>query len=487
MATDRPTDLSRAIRSGRLSTLAAPAPSHRQEMGALNLNKGSAADGAAAVMEGALEDPLSMLDANDGGSFDSLQQIFGAEDSASTAAPAPAATRGSATAKAVAVNSSSAVASPGEGRAAQPAAEQPPLNVPRAPLASRLARFSDRAVQADPLAAPPQPAPAPAPARGSNGLSKFRDVDDRPEVVNTRRAMAAAKVVTPLVEAVSFHPGSLNTDTRARAKALSEMLVAVHSFAQATADAVGALAGKDVPQWQVTQYMEAAARTVSQRWMRQGPVDVKDMTAQMQGLFLGASSQPQIFQAIQAAGDAAYLEVDSADTARCRVATSSVAAAWQLYDWVTRDCLAIQHEGDQPSAYFTWGRDASEVVNFLLLRAITECQTLTLAVDSADLRTAHMQASIRRMADLIGAEYAAQTLLTMGWIQEQGPGEEARHREATAIAQFEAVMDHVFGWARQNFIRIENGAMRAVEQRFESNSNLPASGSRDGGLRPASD
>lgn len=484
MATDRTTDLSRAIRSGRLSALAAPAPSHRQEMGTLNLTKGGAADGAAAVMEGAVDDPLAMLDANDGGSFDSLQQIFGGEDPAPTPAPAPpAAPRGAATPKTV--NSSAAVAPPGAGRAARAGAEQPPLNAPRAPLASRLARFSERAVQADPLEAPAPPQPAPAPA--TNGLNKFRDVDDRPEVISTRRAMAAAKVVTPLVEAVSFHPGSLNTDTRVRAKALSEMLVAVHSFAQATADAVGALAGKDIPQWQVTQYMEAAARTVSQRWMRQGPVDVKDMTAQMQGLFLGASTQPQIFQAIQAAGDAAYLEVDSADTARCRVATSSVAAAWQLYDWVTRDCLAIQHEGDQPSAYFTWGRDASEVVNFLLLRAISECQTLTLAVDSADLRTAHMQASIRRMADLIGAEYAAQTLLTMGWIQEQGPGEEARHREATAIAQFEAVMDHVFGWARQNFIRIENGAMRAVEQRFESNSNLPASGSRDGGLRPASD
>lgn len=308
---------------------------------------------------------------------------------------------------------------------------------------------------------------------------------ERPEVITARKAMAAAKVCTPLVAAVSFHPGSLGRASEAQAKALADMLVAVHRFSQATAASAGAMAGAEVAQWLVTQFMASAASVIAQRWERDGSVDVQPMIGAMQQLL--ANPSPQLSEAILGASRDAYMEVaqtNDQETVTARLLASTSAAAWQLYDWVTHKDLALERHGSQPIAWFSWGYEVEEVVNKLLLRTLSECRALGLALESADLRTAHMQSSIRRMADLIGAEYVAQSVLAMQWIQEHGPGQVAQDREAISHAQFDAVLEHIYQWARTNFIRIENGAIRAVEQKFDEQPQSPLSGTA-GSPRPA--
>lgn len=344
----------------------------------------------------------------------------------------------------------------------------------------RSARFGGAA--GDPLAEKKSVA-APAPAASERPWSRFVAEEDRTSVIQARQAMAAAKVLAPLVAAVSFRPGSAGTHV-ARAAALKDMLLQVHRGATDTAMAWSQRAGRDVPAWCVSQLMQGFADIIARRWERTGAVDVETMVVMLNGIL--ADPSEDAVQLVLEASDQAYVEVTTREIAADRVAVSTAAAGWVLYDWVTHEQLSLDPKGCTPSRFYSYDQEPAEVVTKMLRAAVGFCRSVNLNVaEAADLRVSHLQASIRRMASLMGAEYVCQTRLVMDWLADDGiSDEEFRQRKAVAAAELDSrILPHVFEWARRNFLRIEEGAMGAMENLNEP-QNLRRGDSGDA-ARPA--
>lgn len=88
-----------------------------------------------------------------------------------------------------------------------------------------------------------------------------------------------------------------------------------------------------------------------------------------------------------------------------------------------------------------------------------------IRVGSLDLRTTHFQSSIRRLAELMGAEYISRTQLLLAWIEEPGQGQmEADRRRNEAWQQFEGrICADLVAWVRSNFLAVERSASKMME------------------------
>lgn len=310
------------------------------------------------------------------------------------------------------------------------------------------------------------PTSANADASSDRPWAKHVAQENTAVAITVKRGMAAAKVLTPLVAAVSFNPKSDGSPPE-RAKALSEMLVSVHKAAVSTAEAVSEVVGEDVPSWMVTSFMGALSTSVAKQWEVTGSADPSALSGSMLQMF--RSNSEAMKKMIVDASDDAYQEVTSRDVARDRISVSIVSAGWELYDWISHRSLSIEQSGGMPSQFYSYDRDIDEIVKMMLTRCVDEARALVVQVESADLRTAHLQQSIRRMANLVGAEYVTQTRGVMNWIGEENiSDEEFIARRHGASAQLTTrILPHIFEWARKNFLRIELGALKAIEDMNE--------------------
>lgn len=440
MATSTPSQLTRALRRGSVPTRTVPQNGH--VMG----------PPAGAVPE---DDPMAELAATLGPAGNTTTAPGGAAPVA--AAPGPEAPAQHLAP--LAATRSDPPAVPPAGGAAKPTA---PLR-----MSSRSVRYAVPA--SDPLStAPPSAAPAASPAPGSGRpWAQFVDQDRTPEAVDARKAMSAAKVVAPLVAAVSFHPGSSATP-KDMSQSLAAMMVAVHKTSTQIAERFSQQYGQDVPRWCVSQLMQTLAEVVARRWERSGTADVGQLGDLVSELL--TNQDGEVTRMLLEAAEQAYVEATSADVAANRVAVSTAGAAWTLYDWVTHDKLALS--GEVPSRFYSYDLEPAEVVTRMLKLCVSFCRAIPLNVDSADLRVAHLQASVRRMAALMGAEYVAQTRVVMDWIGDPAISDaEFAARKAAAAEQFETrIVPHVFEWARRNFLRVEQGAFQAIEDLNEKDN-----------------
>jgi hypothetical protein len=423
-----------------------------------------------------------------------LAQILGPTSTAAPAAPAPAAPAAPAPAAPTVAAAPAAttlahhhepdaaeLVVPLRAAAAPAPGPAPAGSMPTVPLRglTRAARFG--APVTDPLAAPPAPAAPPAStasgtqASGAAGRpwGSFVDPNRAPDVVSARQAMSAAKVVAPLVAAVSFKPGK-NGSPKEMAQSLTTMMVAVHRSSTRIAERWSQQYGKDVPAWTVSQLMQSMAEVVAQRWERAGTADVEQLTELMCGLL--TDQDGDVTRMLIEAADYAYVEASSPDVAANRLAVSTAGAGWTLYDWVTRDQLST---GDGYT--YSYDLEPSEVVSRMLRHCVSFCRSMPLNVSNADMRVAHMQASVRRMANLMGAEYVASTRTVMNWIgQEDISDEEFAARKHAAAKQFEThILPHVFEFASRNFLRVERGAFTAIEDLNEKQNTDGGSGAAD--------
>lgn len=325
-----------------------------------------------------------------------------------------------------------------------------------------------------PAAAPSQPAqdpvqPASAATAGpvaqepSRRWSRVTDESSRVDVINAKRGMAAAKVLAPLVAAISFAPGS-GSDPSIRGKALGPLVASVHRNAVDTAEALSRAFNQDVPSWMVTQLMHVYAQAFARQWQDHGSAN-----SQALGAFMGellTENSKEMASLITCAAEDAYVEVTGPDVARYRVAVSVTSAAWGLHEWVTHERLSVNDQGEMPSAFFTYGLPVSEIVNKMLVRCVDECRASVIQVESADLRVSHMQAAIGRMSQLMGAEYVTQTRSLMNWIGDESISQEeyVQRLEQSGSLLETQILPGVFEWARTNFLSIEQGAFSAIEQ-----------------------
>jgi len=188
---------------------------------------------------------------------------------------------------------------------------------------------------------------------------------------------------------------------------------------------------------------------------------------------------------IRGASEDSYVEVIHPEISRFRLSVTAANAGWVIHDWITHKQLSVDPKGEMPSRFFTYGRSVHELVNKVLVQVVDQCRGLVAQVESPDLRTAHMQSSINRMSNLVGSEYVTRTRQIMNWIAEDSISDaEYESRMEQAAAQFETtILPEIFEYARTNFIFIEQGAFRAIEELYE-NTKTPVPGA-GGTARPA--
>lgn len=320
----------------------------------------------------------------------------------------------------------------------------------------------------------------PAPPKSQRSWSKYIDEGDRVDAVTVKKAISAAKVITPLVAAVSFAPGS-DSDGAAKGAALTEMLVAMHRCAVSTTESISDRLGKDVPMWMLTQVMQAMSLAIGRRWEAGLGVDMPSLASNMAEIF--GDRSPEIGDLILGASEDAYVEVTNPDVATFRIGVSASEAAWRLYEWITHPRLSLDEKGDMPSRFFTYGMKPSDLVRMMLVRCVDECRGLVAQVDSADIRTSHMQSAIREMTKMVGSEYVTRTRHTMNWIADPLiSDQEYQLRMDSACRGLETdLLPQIFEMARINFISIERGAQRAIEdlnEKYKQEGFVPHSDTR---------
>lgn len=310
----------------------------------------------------------------------------------------------------------------------------------------------------------PDPAEAGAvvidkPATGRFGGLVSANAGDPASAKQAKINIAAVKALTPLVAAVSFYPGNA-AGSGMKSAALATLITGMHKAASDVAMAMAPLPSK--MDWVRGQVMQSIATAAAKQWETHGRVDMEAMGQQMASLLRNPSIEIQSIMEAQNGSDQ-YLDVDGPDVARARIALSASAAGWELFDWVTRSSLA---EGSPDGSVFSYGRSIDVIVELLLGRVLDEARAMQITVRNADIRIAHLQGSIRRIGQLVGAEYVAQTRAVIHWINaEDIDAAEKDRRLRAAIDQFETnVLPRIMDWTHKNFAGIEHRARKLMEE-----------------------
>lgn len=309
----------------------------------------------------------------------------------------------------------------------------------------------------------------PKPKAYTDGASPFaslvkpgQSVADR----TARRDVHAVKVVTRLVRAIAFKPGS-DAQARVKSEALSKLLGDVHKAASAIAIAAAPLDAHRP--WVHAMCSEAMADLVAAREERDTFGESLDMDAAIQAvsdLFESSETRPQIAEAIAGLSEAGYVEATSESIATDRVRASIGLAAWDLFDSVTDPRLG------KDAFRYTYDNKPEEIVATLSEEAVRIAREGNIRASNLDLRTMHLQGSIRRVAALLGAEYVNRTRQIMNWIGEGESDAEYERRCAEAKSSLKTVViPQVVELARRNFIAIEQIAPQLIEESKNAHAN----------------
>lgn len=305
-------------------------------------------------------------------------------------------------------------------------------------------------------------------------FGRLVDHEDGPGARQAKMNMAAVKALTPLVAAISFSPGS-SAEAPMKSKALATMIVKVKKAASDVVIAMGPSIGN--VDWAQGQIMQLMANAAAKQWEERGKIDLEPIALQMISLLQEPTAELQSVLDAYANPDA-YIEATGPDVARARISISVTGAAWEIFDWVTRDSLTLK---DQPSRVFSYDRPVDKVVELLLGRVIDEARSMQIIVNSTDIQVAHLQGSIRRIAQLAGAEYVTQTRAIMKWIDApEIDAVERERRYKAAVERFESdVVGKIMEWVHVNFAGIEHKARKLMENFDHVNQ------AQDGKNRPA--
>jgi hypothetical protein len=285
---------------------------------------------------------------------------------------------------------------------------------------------------------------------------------------NARINISAVKALTPLVASISFYPGNAAEPTM-KSTALANLIIKVQ---KAASDIVLAMEPTiSNADWARGQVMQSLAAIAAKQWEARGKVDLDGAVQHMLNVLRNPSVELQ--SALDSfTGAEAYVEARTPDIAKARVSLSVTGAAWELYDWVTRDSLRIK---DQPSRVFSYERPVDSVIETLMGRIIDEARGMQIQVNSADLQVSHLQGSIRRLVQLAGAEYVTQTNAILSWIDAPDVDPEERDRRMrAAVEQFDShVVPRIMEYVHINFIGIEHRARRLMDE-FDSGVTRPS-------------
>ena len=279
------------------------------------------------------------------------------------------------------------------------------------------------------------------------------------------------KVVTRLVRAIAFRPGS---DAAARIKSdeLARMLGEVTRAASAVAIAAAPLDAHRG--WVQALCAEAMAELVASRAENDTigePLNIDEAVSVISGMFEASETKEMTAEAIAALmSDSAYTEATSEAIAADKVRVSIGLAAWDLYDNVMHPRLGVD------AFRYTYGHKPEEIVSLLVDEAVRIAREMNIRTSSLDSRTMHLQGSIRRVAGLLGAEYVTRTRQIMNWIGADEDEKEYQRRCGEAEGSLKTVViPQVVELARRNFIAIE----QIAPQLLEDSKHAPANPQRE--------
>lgn len=282
---------------------------------------------------------------------------------------------------------------------------------------------------------------------------------DRSATKGARINMAAVKALTPLVASISFFPGT-SAEPTMKSSALASLIVKVQKAASDIVLAMGPTVSN--VDWARGQIMQELAKIAAKQWETAGKVDLDKAVTQMLAVLRSPSIEFQSALDAYSGGDT-YMEARTPDVAKARLSVSVSSAAWELYDWLTRDSLRLK---DQPFKVFSYGRSMDDVVELILGRVIDEARGMQIQIGSTDMQLSHLQGSIRRLVQLAGAEYVTQTNAILSWIDApEIDAPEHDRRLAAAVDQFEThVVPRIMEYVHVNFAGIEHRARKLMEE-----------------------
>lgn len=274
---------------------------------------------------------------------------------------------------------------------------------------------------------------------------------DREEHRRGRRDIHAVKTIARLVTAIARKPGSGMPNT-VKSQHLANLL---RSAGQAAQRIAASIATVDAHRpWVKAAATEAACTLVAAQWENDRENEVKPVEVQLaavEAVFREAGTDGGLRQTLDDLGAQGYVEASATDVAQARVELSLRMAAWDLYSSITHPLLG---RGD---FRYTYGRTPTQIVQRLLPEVVAIARQSSIRTDNLDLRTAHMQGSLRRIADLLGAEYVSRTRALMDWITDETiDNDEYQRRLARGNERFEAgIAEDLVEWTRTNFMAIE--------------------------------
>ena len=308
--------------------------------------------------------------------------------------------------------------------------------------------------------APPNFSHAPAPrARTALEVS----------VARTRENIHAVKVVTQLVAGVAFDPG-FSSDAASKSRVLREQLVLLSAGAKSLAQA----ANVGNKSWAIADCAQTLAGMIAQRSERamthpalqpsessgaQGHAAsavqsmrdyVQNNVSLVSEILKSGVHDGAVDEVLRDLGGKRYISADDPVIVRDRLNVSLAAALWELHDKVSG---AVYHYAQEPS----------EVVRLLSAQVVGITLQTSAQIESQDMRTAHMQGSMRRLCALIGSEYAARAAKARDWIQiGQAIGDYERADYVDKIFA-STTAPEIVAAARQNFMHIEKIAPQLLE------------------------
>lgn len=303
--------------------------------------------------------------------------------------------------------------------------------------------------------------PQSTPSSPFDGLS--RDGVDVRQEQSARNDIHAIKVVTRLIEGISFNPGSKAPDG-VKSATLRDQLVQVHLFAQQIAQA--AEPDRLNRTWVIAQCSEAVAELIAHRSEQLGmnnrlknaesssPTnfnDVKDQVAAVCHVLQSAQTSSSVMQALDGLAQSRYVEATDSSIVRDRLSVSIASATWALHEKVL-------------SSGFLYGLEPIQVIELLTAGMVSAAAESNISISSIDMRTAHLQGSIKRLSGLIAVEYLSKSQKVVQWIDDGIlVGENDRSSRANESFKTE-ILPEILMNARRNFIAIEKIAPKLLEQ-----------------------
>jgi hypothetical protein len=276
---------------------------------------------------------------------------------------------------------------------------------------------------------------------------------------SARNDIHAVKVVTKLVQGIAHNPGS-GASTSVKSTLLRDQLVLVGYLSRELAESCAPNEGHKP--WVLAQFSDAVAEMISKATERSRGIEFEkaaDVARQCTSVACEVMEMSRkdaqlaaVFDTLQ---NSRYVAAQDSATAKQRIMVSMSSAMWDLHEKISE-------------VGFIYGSSMASVIQDLSRDVLKTAMDASIEIDNLDMKTSHIQGSVRRYAGLLGAEYCARARNIQEWIKDGAlEGDATRERKASEMFSKE-ILPQVLASARKNFLSVERVAVKMMEDVYEA-------------------